>query len=84
METKTSTCGSCKHWRQMPRDPHNLGAPRHGECREQLQTGIIMQQTPAGVQPTFMAGYPPVPATFPACSRHEAILEVGIGKVSHE
>jgi hypothetical protein len=80
METKTSTCGSCKHWHPLPSDPHNLGAPRHGECRHHLSAGLVMQQTPAGVQPAWMAGYPPVPNTFPACGQHEAIIELGMGR----
>ena len=59
------TCKHCQHFFRHPVDPHNLGAPRGGECREQVH--VIVLPAPAGVR---VAGcYAPLPEDFPACGR---------------
>ncbi len=64
--TEGQTCGQCRHWAKGPADPHNLGAPVAGECRERLQCFVVHDQMG---RPAFIAGYAPVPANMPSCSR---------------
>lgn len=65
-----NTCVNCRHWHERPTDPHNLGAPRDGQCREQLH--VVGVPVPGGTN--VMAVYPVLPGDFPACGRFEPAL----------
>lgn len=64
------TCGSCRHWRAHPLTANNLGGPRIGNCHEGPPHSHLVGSG------RIFAAYPPLPAHFEACDRHEARLEV--------
>lgn len=67
------TCGSCRHWHQVPIDVNNLSAPRPGECRgAPPATGLV----PGPQGPMRYTLYPLLPAEFPACGRHEPAVTI--------
>lgn len=63
-----ATCGRCRHFHELPRDPRNLGV-RFGQCREGPPQAI---PTSNGLAPVYVG----VPFEWPACSRFLASLQV--------
>jgi hypothetical protein len=74
------TCGNCRHWHKMPKDPMQLNVAR-GNCRESPPAGTAIISQSAGGAINVIAwavAYPPVEPDFPACSRYAAKLEAQI------
>lgn len=76
------TCQHCRHWNRSPTDPHNLGAPKMGECREHVHSAVVGT---AGNQIQTLAYYPLTMADYPACGRYEVRpIEVANGQRSQQ
>ncbi len=74
-------CGACRFWRKTPQPRAaggavDLSVPVVGECRYELRSSAIIQNSPQGpVLLGFASGYPSnVPAEFPSCS-HFAVKQ---------
>lgn len=67
------TCGTCRHWHAGPRNTMDLGQPQQGDCREGPPHATSLPNPP---QMMMFCNYPRLPATFPACSRHQPKVEI--------
>lgn len=63
------TCGKCKHFHELPPDPHNIGNQyKTGECRWWLVATLVQVRTPLGPGQGCLTGYAKIPENFDACS----------------
>lgn len=69
------TCGTCRHWHRLPKDPMNLGAPESGQCRAVPPSAQLFVDQ-AGQPLAIVANYPGMPGDFPACGLHQGRLEL--------
>ena len=78
----SKTCNSCKHFNKIPPQAGivSVGTKRQGECRAALSPMAMVPQ-PNGIFIVVGTGYLPVTADFPACGRHEALVELGTNTV---
>lgn len=65
------TCGSCRHWKRLPTDPHNIAAPPFGECRERVHSALTPMPTPGGLAITQQSYYPRLPMLYEACGQYK-------------
>ena len=64
------TCATCKHWHQAAIDPHNVTAPRPGECWERLHSFPVLVPGHAGPKLAATITYRPIVAAEFSCGQH--------------
>jgi len=74
MGTEPLMCGSCRHWFEVSTGGVFELGNRMGQCRESPPAVFGMPTAQQGhmVNIQLQSHYPPIGASFPACSRHTA------------